>query len=685
MKKLLLFFLVFASGIYAHAQGCGTVFTDTGGTTGNYSNNENITWSICPSNPGDFVSLSFTSFDLENNVDFLNIYNGVGPTGSGLGTYTGSTLPPTITSTDPSGCLTVVFTSDALNSASGWIANVTCAPPADCFNNPVGVTAVAQTDTTLMVSWQNALGNPVQAAEVLVQPHGYPAPTATSSGIVANTTPYFITGLAPNTCYDIYVRNVCIAGAVTYWVPVTNVCTSDCQNTGQCSSSAVLIAFLDANGNGIKDTGEDNFPIGNFQVSNTNNTSVNHFSINGTAYIPVVDPSIGYDFSYTVYSAYQNYYNCSTTYSNITIPLGSGTQYYYFPVTETQPYSDVYIAMNASAPRPGFPRNFYVNYYNQSISTTANGTITFTKSTPESIISVSDPNAVLTPTGFTLDYTNLMPFQTGYINVQVQTPPIPTVNLGDILTTSVAITSDLTENNLVNNSYSLTQTVEGSYDPNEIQEQHGREIVWNTFTANDYLYYTISFENTGTANASFIRIEDLLDAQLNPETIELVASSHDCQLNRTGNNLVWHFYNINLPATATNPDASHGYVTFRIKPTAGYAVNDIIPNTAQIYFDYNPAIITNTWETKFVDALSTQNQTVNSVKLYPNPASNTIRLSSKEAIDKITIYDAIGKEVLSKGNYNSDDSIDIHTLENGFYLIEVTSQNKKSTLKFLKK
>ena len=70
------------------------------------------------------MTLQFTAFNLENNWDFLRIYNG--PTSSSplLATLTGTTIPGNITAT--SGCLTLVFTSDGVINAPGWLANVIC-------------------------------------------------------------------------------------------------------------------------------------------------------------------------------------------------------------------------------------------------------------------------------------------------------------------------------------------------------------------------------------------------------------------------------------------------------------------------------------------------------------------------------------------------------------------------------
>src|SRR5690606_39860614 len=43
-----------------------------------------------------------------------------------LGTYSGTAMPPTFTSSHPSGCLTIRFTSDGSFNYSGWAAQVLC-------------------------------------------------------------------------------------------------------------------------------------------------------------------------------------------------------------------------------------------------------------------------------------------------------------------------------------------------------------------------------------------------------------------------------------------------------------------------------------------------------------------------------------------------------------------------------
>jgi hypothetical protein len=49
-----------------------------------------------------------------------------------------------------------------------------------------------------------------------------------------------------------------------------------------------------------------------------------------------------------------------------------------------------------------------------------------------------------------------------------------------------------------------------------------------------------------------------------------------------------------LPDSTTDEPGSQGYVIYRIKPLPTLAFGDVIENTASIYFDENPPIVTNT-------------------------------------------------------------------------------------------
>ncbi|HNH67333.1 MAG TPA: hypothetical protein PLB72_10850, partial [Bacteroidia bacterium] len=98
--------------------GCSGTFFDSGGDSTNYSNNENYVYTICSDQPGKCVQLSFQSFAIEKDFDFLFIYNGPSTSSPLLGTFTGTNSPGTITAT--SGCLTIRFSSDYTVNRGGW-------------------------------------------------------------------------------------------------------------------------------------------------------------------------------------------------------------------------------------------------------------------------------------------------------------------------------------------------------------------------------------------------------------------------------------------------------------------------------------------------------------------------------------------------------------------------------------
>jgi hypothetical protein len=104
---------------------CSGNFYDPGGSLANYSNNQNSYMTICPSTPGQYVSVNFTAFNVENGFDYLYIFDG-GSGGAIIGMYTGTTLPGVITATNSTGCLSFHFVSDGGTTKSGWTAAISC-------------------------------------------------------------------------------------------------------------------------------------------------------------------------------------------------------------------------------------------------------------------------------------------------------------------------------------------------------------------------------------------------------------------------------------------------------------------------------------------------------------------------------------------------------------------------------
>ncbi len=104
----------------------GTI-TDPGGNPGNYGNDVRQCYLIAP--PGATqITLNFSVFNLENNYDFLWVFDGDNPNASLIGKYTGTTLPPTLTAN--SGKMFLDFRTDCATTAEGFVASYTANVPA---------------------------------------------------------------------------------------------------------------------------------------------------------------------------------------------------------------------------------------------------------------------------------------------------------------------------------------------------------------------------------------------------------------------------------------------------------------------------------------------------------------------------------------------------------------------------
>ena len=441
--------------------------------------------------------------------------------------------------------------------------------------------------------------------------------------------------------------------------------------------------FIDSNGNGIQDSGEVNLDFGNFTYQMNGGSVTNIYTSNGMHTIYESNPATAYSLGYTLPTYMPNYSVSPSSYPNVTVPNGSGITTYNFALTLI-PYTDLavrIISLNQIV--PGFSHFNRVLIKNNGNQTISSGTATYNKDNALTISSIS-PGATPTANGFTYDFTNLLPQQVISIDVVMQVPTIPTVSLGQLITNSASITIPAGDALLQNNSHTLAQYIVGAFDPNDKSESHGGRIQHSTFSSNDYLMYTILFENTGTANALNVKVDDVLNSKLDESSIVMVASSHNYILSRVGSTLSWKFNNINLPPSNGSTTIGHGYITFQIKPKTGYAIGDIIPNTANIYFDFNPAITTPVCNTEFVAALNTNNYAFTEFKYYPNPIKNSLFISNNSEIDAVEITSVLGQKMMHKEINALQVEVDLSGFSNGIYFVKITSEGQEKIIKIIK-
>lgn len=476
-----------------------------------------------------------------------------------------------------------------------------------------------------------------------------------------------------------------IRGTAGSFSNLTNIAVSATNYLNQ-SNGMKLVAFIDVNGNGIQDPNEGNFRFGDFTYQINNDGVTHNIASNQACYLYESNANNSYDLGFNVYPSYAAYYGLATpTINDITVAVGSGITTYYFPLTII-PYVDLTVTLYSSGapPRPGFTYANTIQIRNSGNELIPAGTVTFTKNNVVSITAVSPTGTVANSTGFTYDFTNLTAGESRYIYVTMQTPTIPTVALGDLLTNTASVTIPTGDVNINNNNFSLTQSIVGSYDPNDKAESNGGRVLYAGFTADDYLTYTIRFENTGNFNAEFVRVNDVLDAKLDETTVRMVDASHSYTLDRVGSNLSWFFDDIQLPPSVANTNIGHGYIVFQVKPKSGFALGDVIPNTADIFFDFNPAIVTNTCTTEFVNNLANPSFAFNQLTSYPNPVKNIFHISNDIVMDSMTVTSVLGQTILTRNIGAAEANVDLSELSKGVYFVKIKAGSQEKTIKVIK-
>lgn len=440
----------------------------------------------------------------------------------------------------------------------------------------------------------------------------------------------------------------------------------------ECINRIQLVPYVDDNNNGVKDIEESTFNGGKFHI--VKNNVLPGFDVQSSLGLYGLFPSEetdSYVITYEVLEEFSDY--AFTPSTSQTVTASSGVQSLFFPVTFTQQVGNVAVtALQDAEARAGLSytqKLIVTNYGTQP----ANTTLTFTKD-PVTTLQNLDSGAQVTDTGFTYPINNLAVGSYKIVNFKVAVPNIPIVSLDQILNAQATVSVVNNETAVANNTASIGTRVIAAYDPNNKLEQRGGRINITEFDDSSYLVYTINFQNLGNASAIDVRIEDFLNDRLDPDSVEMIASSHYYYLTIENNKLVWEFPNIQLPAASTNENLSKGYVTFRVKLNSSEVANETIPNGAAIYFDTNPPIFTNVHETVFFEVLSIDEQIRNTLKIYPNPVTNEINIkniNANESLENISIYSTTGQLILDKNNATNTTTLDLSRISAGFYFIKV--------------
>jgi uncharacterized repeat protein (TIGR01451 family) len=229
-------------------------------------------------------------------------------------------------------------------------------------------------------------------------------------------------------------------------------------------------------------------------------------------------------------------------------------------------------------------------------------------------------------------------------------------------------------------------TVTGSFDPNDKTGFPTGLTQANLIQPNQQLQYLIRFQNTGNDTAFTVVIRDTLDANLNIFTVTPGVSSHAYEFRMYGPRVLeWTFNNILLPDSNVNEPASHGFVTFHVEQAPNLSNGTIISNDADIYFDLNSPITTNTTNHQINDGylvssiqeLLPSNNTP-SISIFPNPGNGTFTIALNKIYhnEPYTIHDYSGR-IVHQGFANGQ-KFNVNTnLSDGLYFFRINDSSIK--------
>ncbi|WP_405368996.1 T9SS type A sorting domain-containing protein [Nonlabens sp. Asnod2-A12] len=429
---------------------------------------------------------------------------------------------------------------------------------------------------------------------------------------------------------------------------------------------------VDIDNNGCDPT-DPVFP--NFNFTATDGTISGSISSNqqGAYYVPVADGQ------HTITPNPENptYWNFSPSSVVVDFPTQTSPFTQDFCVTANGSIEDLeVIVVPLEQARPGFDTDYKVVVKNKGNVTTS-GTVTLDFEEDFINLLSSTPTAATPATNqLSWSVSNLQPFQmeeyefTMTLNTPTQTTN--PLNGNDILTFTGVVTGTGTDAMPADNTMVFDQTVVNSYDPNDKTCLEGKTI--DPSDVGEYVHYMIRFENTGTASAVNIVVKDEIDlAQFDITTLIPLGGSHDYYTRVRDNNVVEFIHeNINLDF---NDATNDGYVLFKIKTLSILVAGDTFDNTADIFFDFNAPIVTNTETVSIMSTASVGEVTDSSISIYPNPVNSFIHATANNAIESISITDINGR-MITATQYTgaaNEQRLEIGELSSGIYFVIIKS------------
>ncbi|MFN0200955.1 MAG: T9SS type A sorting domain-containing protein [Bacteroidia bacterium] len=428
--------------------------------------------------------------------------------------------------------------------------------------------------------------------------------------------------------------------------------------------------FADVNNNGTQDVGENPIAQKVIQFQPGNWSAITNVNGEYVANIPA-------NTAFTETTPNLMYYTTNPGSYNVNLAMGQTVTANNFALYPTPNVNDLRITILSGIARPGFDMNYWITYENEG-TTSLTGSVSFTYNNGIlTFLNSSTAPASQSGNVLTWNFSNLAPMATGNVhlvfNVSATTP------LGTPLSATASILPNSNDATPNNNTETDNRVVQGSYDPNE-KLVNRSALTPAQVSAGTDLEYTIFFQNTGTDTAFNIKVIDSLTQKLDFATFEVLAASHTCNVSFSNPRaLIFQFPNILLPDSNINEPESHGFVKYRIRPQTSLVLGEVIPNRADIYFDYNVPILTNVATTTISTTIGLDEGMKEAFLVYPNPATDKLMIQTQgDAV--VTLQDLQGR-ILQKKAISKVAELEVKGYSAGLYLIQVQQEGNTTTQK----
>ncbi|MBK8808449.1 MAG: T9SS type A sorting domain-containing protein [Bacteroidales bacterium] len=250
---------------------------------------------------------------------------------------------------------------------------------------------------------------------------------------------------------------------------------------------------------------------------------------------------------------------------------------------------------------------------------------------------------------------------------------------GDTIFTHVEVLSAYTDVWPEDNTFETADIIRNSYDPND-KAVTPSMLEEGFVLLNSELTYTIRFQNKGTGEAYDIYIKDTIDEKMDISSFEFMTASHNMTYAIDGNIITFYFTNIKLPYESADAAGSNGYLQYSIKPKTGMADRTVVNNTAHIFFDFNPAVVTNTTISTFVEKLPVLkvetglDKNTPSIFVSPNPVAAQLNITASLTGNKqVSLVDMSGVSELIGAFDGQSATFDVSKKPSGSYTLLITN------------